>query len=136
MSLRLTLSALVVSLPLLLAGCSVDDPTTAAAVPRLVVAPAEAVALIARPGTVVLDVRTPAEFAQGHVAGARNIDLNDSAFRDQLYRLDRQAPYVVVYCRTGNRSAAAVAAMQELGFVDVADAGGLDALAAAGAPRA
>lgn len=134
MSLRLTLSALVVSLPLVLAGCSGDDPTTAAAMPRLV-APAEAVALIAQPGTMVVDVRTPAEFAQGHVAGARNIDINDSAFRDQLARLDRQAPYVV-YCRTGNRSAAAVATMQDLGFVDVADAGGLDALAAAGAPRA
>ena len=133
MSLRRTLTVLAVSLPLLLAGCGGDDPTVAAA-PRMV-APAEAVDLIEQPETVVLDVRTPAEFAQGHVAGARNIDINDSAFRDQLSRLDRQAPYVV-YCRTGNRSAAAVATMQDLGFVDVADAGGLDALAAAGAPRA
>jgi phage shock protein E len=90
MSLRLTLSALVVSLPLLLAGCSGDDPTIAAAMPRLV-APAEAVALIAQPGTVLLDVRTPAEFAQGHVADARNIDINDSAFRHRLSRLDLEA---------------------------------------------
>lgn len=134
MSLRRTFTAVAVSLPLLLTACGGNDPSIAAATAR-VVAPAEAVELIEQPETVVLDVRTPAEFADGHVEGARNLDINGSAFRDQLYELDRQAGYVV-YCRSGNRSAAAVKVMQELGFVDVADAGGYAELAAAGAPSA
>ena len=134
MTLHRTLTALAVSLLLLLTACSGGDDPTVAAAPRLV-APAEAVALIEQPESVVLDVRTPAEFADGHVEGARNLDINGSAFRDQLSRLDRQARYVV-YCRTGNRSAAAVQVMQELGFANVADAGGYDELAAAGAPSA
>lgn len=136
MPFRRTLTALAVSVLLLLTGCGTDDatPTSNSAAPQLV-APAEAVELIAQPDTVVLDVRTPEEFAQGHVEGARNVDINGAAFRDQLDGLDRQAPYVM-YCRSGNRSAAAVDIMQEMGFVNVADAGGFDALAAAGAPRA
>lgn len=134
MTFRRTLTALAMALPLLLTACGSDDPSVAVATPRLV-APAEAVQLIAQPGTVVLDVRTPGEFADGHVDGARNVDINANDFREQLSSLDREARYVV-YCQSGNRSAAAVEVMQELGFTDVADAGGFRDLAEAGAPRA
>jgi rhodanese-related sulfurtransferase len=83
----------------------------------------------------VIDVRTPAETQAGMIAGARNIDIGAPDFRDRIAELDRDGSYLV-YCRSGNRSAQAAAIMEELGFTDVVDAGGLDALVAAGAPTA
>jgi len=68
---------------------------------------------------VVLDVRTPEEFAAGHlpVEGGtlRNLDFYADGFRQQLDRLDRDVTYLV-YCRTDNRSGEAIAMMQNLGF--------------------
>jgi rhodanese-related sulfurtransferase len=84
-------------------------------------------------GRTVIDVRTPEEFAAGHVAGALNYDVNGAAFSDQIAELDPEAP-VLVYCRSGNRSAQAASQMEDIGIVDIADAGGLADLAAAGAP--
>lgn len=83
----------------------------------------------------VIDVRTPAEVAEGAVAGALNIDLQAGTFRERVAQLDRDGAYLL-YCRTGNRSAQAAAIMAELGFTDVVDAGGFDDLVAAGAPTA
>lgn len=133
------LPALLLSLPLALAACGAgEDPTltppAAAAGVRAVPAP-EAAALIGRSGTVVLDVRTPAEFAGGHVAGARNLDVSSADFLQRLSTLDREGRYVV-YCRSGNRSAAAAAQMRSQGFTDVADAGAYADLVAAGVPSA
>lgn len=90
---------------------------------------------ISETGVVTIDVRTPEEFAQGHVDGARNIDVSAGAFREQVSALPRDGRYVA-YCRSGNRSAAAITIMRELGFTDLTDGGGLDALLAAGAPAA
>lgn len=67
----------------------------------------------------VLDVRTPAEFAEGHLPGAVNIDLSAPDFAARIGELDPAAPYAV-YCRSGNRSAEALRLMQEAGFDDVA----------------
>lgn len=77
-------------------------------------APAFAAAL-KRPGTTVVDVRTPAEFAQGHLPGAVNIDVSSPDFATAIGALDPAAPYAV-YCKSGNRSAAALEAMQGAGF--------------------
>lgn len=81
----------------------------------------------------VIDVRTPAEVAQGMIAGAINIDIGSPDFRTRIEALDRDGRYLL-YCRTGNRSAQAASIMRDLGFTDVVDAGGFDALVAAGAP--
>lgn len=120
----------------LLTACAADTPKSAAspASVRLVRAP-EAIQLIAQAGTVVLDVRSPAEYAAGHVAGARNIDINGNNFRRDIKALSRDASYVV-YCKSGNRSAAATKVMADEGFTKVADAGGLGALTDAGAALA
>lgn len=83
-------------------------------------APAEPVAADA----VVVDVRTPAEFAEGHLEGAVNIDLQSGSFEQQIAALPADGSYLV-YCRSGNRSAQAVGIMAELGFEAVVDAGGL-----------
>lgn len=88
------------------------------------------------PGTVVLDVRTPAEFATGHIEGAVNIDVRGSGFEAALGELDPQVPYAV-YCRSGNRSATALAVMEHLGFTAAYHLdGGIGAWTRSGRPLA
>jgi len=64
---------------------------------------------------VVLDVRTPEEFANGRLPGAVNVNIQVPDFQSRLAALDRGNTYLV-YCRTGNRSARAIQVMQRLGF--------------------
>jgi phage shock protein E len=80
----------------------------------------------------VVDVRTPAEYAAGHIAGARNIDVEASDFASQIAKLDKKAPYLV-YCRSGRRSAIAASQMASAGFTDIVDGGAMADLVAAGA---
>jgi rhodanese-related sulfurtransferase len=67
---------------------------------------------------VVLDVRTPEEFADGHLPGATNLNFNAPGFKDVLGALNRDTTYLV-HCQAGGRSARATAAMKELGFKSV-----------------
>lgn len=76
------------------------------------------------PDTVVVDVRTPAEYASGHLEDAVNLDFQSSEFASQIARLDENVDYVV-YCQSGNRSARAAAQMTEQGL-SVQDAGGIN----------
>jgi len=64
---------------------------------------------------VILDVRTPTEFAEGHIDRAVNLDVQSRDFEKGLRKLDREKSYLV-YCRTGNRSRKATVAMEALGF--------------------
>jgi len=73
--------------------------------------------------TVVVDVRTPGEYAGGHLDGAVNIDLQSPEFDATISELDPGDEYIV-YCQSGNRSAQAVAAMEAAGL-NVQDAGGI-----------
>ncbi len=75
--------------------------------------------------TVVLDVRTPDEYAAGHLEGAKLLDLNSGEFEAALPDLDPNASYAV-YCRSGNRSAKAVALMTKAGFANVKDLGAMN----------
>lgn len=63
----------------------------------------------------ILDVRTAKEFADGHVAGAVNIDVNQADFAQKIDELDRSKTYIV-YCRSGRRSSKAVGIMATKGF--------------------
>lgn len=67
---------------------------------------------------VILDVRTAQEYADGHLAGAVNIDYDAPDFKNQAGHLDKNRTYLV-YCRTGVRSAAASKVMADLGFKDI-----------------
>lgn len=69
---------------------------------------------------ILVDVRTPEEFEEGHIDGAININVNDEAFKEQISKLDKSKP-VFVYCRSGKRSAAAAAEMSKAGFKQVYD---------------
>ncbi|XVX20785.1 rhodanese-like domain-containing protein [Actinomycetota bacterium] len=70
---------------------------------------------LAVPGTTVLDVRTPAEFASGHLPDAVNIDVESPDFGQRIGALAKDKPYAV-YCRSGNRSGVAVQQMADAGF--------------------
>ena len=81
---------------------------------------------------VILDVRTPEEFAAGYIPGASNVDLNGPDFKGEVGKLPKDGEYAV-YCRSGNRSATALAQMKELGFTNAYHlAGGIGAWQAAG----
>ena len=81
---------------------------------------------------LVLDVRTPAEFAAGHLPGAVNIDVESSDFADRVSGLD-EGESTLVYCQTGNRSGVATDKMVDLGFTELSELeGGIEAWAAAG----
>lgn len=83
---------------------------------------------------VVLDIRTPEEFAQGHIAGSVMIDFYSPDFRAQLDGLDKDAAYLV-YCRSGSRSSQARAIFEDLGFTAVSELeGGIITWAEAGLP--
>ncbi|MEP7112782.1 MAG: rhodanese-like domain-containing protein [Ilumatobacteraceae bacterium] len=95
---------------------------------------AEAMTLAADPSVTVVDVRTPEEFAAGHIGRAELVDINAAGFGDRIAQFDRSATYLV-YCHSGNRSGQATAVMAELGFTHVYDlSGGISAWQAAGAP--
>lgn len=70
------------------------------------------------PDANVVDVRTPEEYAKGHLADARNIDWRNANFSNQITLLDKSKP-VFVYCLSGGRSASAAAKMREMGFKQV-----------------
>lgn len=83
---------------------------------------------------VLLDVRTPAEYAAGHISGAQLIDWEDPSFSNKVAVLSKTTPYAI-YCRSGNRSRAAREAMIAMGFTDVRDlSGGINAWRNAGYP--
>lgn len=69
---------------------------------------------------ILLDVRTPGEFKEGYIKGAKNIDWNGPGFNDEVARLDKSKP-VFVYCKGGGRSGAAVQALKGMGFKEVYD---------------
>ncbi len=64
----------------------------------------------------LVDVRTPAEFAQGHIEEALNIDVKDEAFMQNIQQALPEGSKVAVYCRSGRRSADAAAKLQEKGY--------------------
>jgi phage shock protein E len=86
------------------------------------------------PGTVVLDVRTPAEFASGHLPQAQNFDIEGADFAAKIAALDKSATYAV-YCHSGNRSGVALEQMAAAHFTHVYDlAGGIGAWQTMGGP--
>jgi rhodanese-related sulfurtransferase len=94
--------------------------------------PAPAPFIAVTSGTVIVDVRTAEERVGGHLQNAINIDVQSPAFDTLIATLPIDEDYNI-YCASGNRSAAAVTRMAELGFTSLTDAGGVtDASAATG----
>lgn len=115
---------------LVLGGCRKED--------QRLLEPSAAVEFMRRhrdnPAFIILDVRTPQEFRQGHIEGAVLLDYYAPDFRDRFAALDRDAP-IFMYCRSGNRSSHVLKMADELGFKAVYDLrGGILAWNAAGLP--
>lgn len=66
----------------------------------------------------IVDVRTPDEYAGGHIENAINIDWNGNNFNEEIQKLDKNQP-ILVYCLSGGRSGKAVHEMQQLGFNNI-----------------
>lgn len=79
----------------------------------------------------LVDVRTPEEFSSGHIRGAVNIPVESLA--DRLSEVPSDQP-IVVYCRSGNRSAQASQILSENGYTQIYDMGGLNDWVAQGYP--
>ncbi|MFP4323568.1 MAG: rhodanese-like domain-containing protein [Anaerolineales bacterium] len=80
---------------------------------------------------LLLDVRTPEEFNSGHIPGAENIAVQELARR--LNEVPADQP-IIIYCRSGNRSAQAAQILYSAGYGDVYDMGGIIDWQAAGLP--
>ena len=79
----------------------------------------EAVARMKKePKLVVIDVRTPREFAKGHIKGAINLNMRDKDFAERLAKLDRKKTYLM-HCASGGRSAASIPVWKQLKFEKV-----------------
>lgn len=108
-----------------LTACSSDTLEPAAAAAEVTrpespvrVGVSDFAAIIATPGTQIIDVRTPEEFAEGHIEGAVNIPVESADFLDNVAQLDPTATYAV-YCRSGNRSQGAVEGMASVGITGI-----------------
>ncbi|MCP9339565.1 rhodanese-like domain-containing protein [Stutzerimonas xanthomarina] len=80
-----------------------------------------------RADSVLIDVRTEQEFAEGALPGATRIETEDLTEHIATIAPDKNAP-VVLYCRSGRRASAAQALLQELGYSQVINAGGYQEL--------
>jgi len=81
---------------------------------------------------VIIDVRTPNEYASGHLENAILINVNDRSFMEKIAKLDKNRKYFV-YCKSGIRSSKAVNYMRSIGFTKVCNLeGGLNYLTRAG----
>ena len=122
-------------LRVLVASVAVAATAGSQAAAAVVLGPTEGQALMQSLGAAltVIDVRTPAEFANGHIDGAVNLDLEGGGFSAGIAALDHGTPYLV-YCQSGRRSAIAAETMVAAGFTQVYDMGGLTAWQSAGLP--
>ena len=73
---------------------------------------------------ILLDVRTPEEFADGHIPGAINIP-NENIGENDIAELPDKERRIYVYCRSGNRSKQASAKLVNLGYTNVVEIGGI-----------
>lgn len=117
-------------LALALAGCS-GAPAAATAEPTLIGPQQYQQQFNQGQDHALIDVRTPEEFSGGHIPGAVNISVESLPARLDEVPADKP---IVVYCRTGNRSATAATILVENGYQPVYDLGGIQDWVAQGYP--
>jgi len=72
---------------------------------------------------IILDVRTPKEWAQGTIKGAVKMNFFDADFTNQIETLDKTKP-IYVYCKAGGRSSKAAMQLEKIGFTKIYDLDG------------
>lgn len=103
------------SVPFLLLLCVSGFGRLAAAEPTDVDVEKAAALLAGDPSITVIDVRTPEEFAEGHLKGAVNLDFNADDFEEKIAKLDPSKPYLV-HCAAGGRSGQSMEIFEKLKF--------------------
>jgi len=72
-------------------------------------------------GIVLVDIRTPQEFQQGHIDGAININFYDRNFYADVQDKINKNAQLYIYCRSGNRTSQATTKLEKLGYLDIND---------------
>jgi rhodanese-related sulfurtransferase len=126
----LILALLLLVFPVILSGCdyitgkalepSFNVPEQAQVIKNVSTSDAYAIFSLnaGQAGFIIIDVRTPSEYAQGHIPFAINRDINSPTFRDDMNKFDKNKTYFI-YCLTGIRSSTARDIMKELGFKNI-----------------
>lgn len=118
---------IILALPVLLLACAVPQSTTTMDVATF------ARSMQAK-DVQLIDVRTPQEYASGHLEGALNMDWAGGQVEQEFATIDKTKP-VLLYCASGRRSAAAREFLQAQGCTNVVDlAGGIGSWSEAGKP--
>ena len=103
------------------AGPAVETETTTS---YQQISPDEAKEMMDDEGAIILDVRTPEEFAEGHIPGAVNLELGTFDQNAAEVIPDKDA-ILLVYCRSGNRSKTASEILVSMGYTKVYEFGGI-----------
>ena len=107
---------------ILLAGCSAPKETAS----YRQISMNEAITMMEEEsGYIILDVRTPEEFADKHIPGAVNIP-NETIAAEEIPELPDKDQLILVYCRSGNRSKQASEKLAALGYTNVVEFGGIN----------
>ncbi|SHJ23737.1 rhodanese-like domain-containing protein [Aquimarina spongiae] len=118
MKFRILTLALIFTLPLVGCNNSSDDGTTVE-----LITVEEMDSLLKLGEVKLIDVRTPQEFAQGHIESAINIDFRNENFEELIAKVDKTKP-VAVYCGKGGRSGKCSSFMKKAGFTKIYDLDG------------
>ena len=117
---RKLLSVFLVAI--LLAGCSAPKET----VSYRQISMDEAITMMEEEsGYIILDVRTPEEFADKHIPGAVNIP-NETIGTEEIPELPDKDQLILVYCRSGNRSKQASEKLADMGYTNIVEIGGIN----------
>ena len=108
---------------LLLAGCG--QPAEQVASYRQISAEEAADMMEKESGYIILDVRTPEEFAERHIPGALNIP-NETIGTEEIPALPDKQQLILVYCRSGNRSKQASEKLAAQGYTNIVEFGGIN----------
>lgn len=122
--------AVALTLALFLSGCgATNDEANFAHIPA-----SDFHDILVARESILLDIRTPQEFAAARIPGAVMIDFNSLSFRSRIEALEKDKIYLI-YCRTGTRTQKSMRLYQQLGFATVLGLqGGIEAWARYGYP--
>ena len=107
---------------IMLAGCSAPKQTASY---RQITMDEAIIMMEEESGYIILDVRTPEEFADKHIPGAVNIP-NETIGTEEIPELPDKDQLILVYCRSGNRSKQASEKLAALGYTNVVEFGGIN----------
>lgn len=102
-------------LTIVIVGCKNDSQENVK-----VVTPDEMQTILELDGVQLVDVRTPEEYNEGYIENAQNIDFYSPTFDEDILKLDKSKP-VILYCKSGTRSAKCADKLKEAGFEKIYD---------------